>query len=186
MAMESITSDIPLGCPVLGVTVKPEGKSVQKEICARGNLSVFFWLNVPKLYHELSCRITGDPDPIDPVSTLFCKPCTAEKEEDRYCEWLRGLDAVGSEYQHQFKGSKKACDSLAMLINGRSGIWSSLWTLRKKKKKKKREKSSVLSCGKALNKAGESNRAVSIRLSAAFQEHGATYEVMLRQRFLKS
>lgn len=92
---------------------------------------------MPKLYHELSCRITGDPDPIDPVSTLFCKPCTAEKEEDRYCEWLRGLDAVGSEYQHQFKGSKKACDSLAMLINGRSGIWSSLWTLRKKKNKQK-------------------------------------------------
>lgn len=41
MAMESITSDIPLGCPVLGVTVKPGGKSVQKEICARGNLSIF-------------------------------------------------------------------------------------------------------------------------------------------------
>lgn len=59
--------------------------------------------------------------------------------------------------------------TLAMLINGRSGIWSSLWTLRKKK----REKSSVLSCGKALNKAGESNRAVSIRLSAVFQDHGA-------------
>lgn len=88
-----------------------------------------------RLYHELSCRITADPDPIDLVSSLFCKLCTAEKEEDRYCEWLRGLNAVGSEYQHQFKGSKGVCDSLAMLINGRSGIWSSLWTLRKKKKR---------------------------------------------------
>ncbi|KAJ7399624.1 hypothetical protein BTVI_113135 [Pitangus sulphuratus] len=75
-------------------------------------------------------RITADPDPVDPVSTLFCKLCTAEEEEeDRYCEWLRGLDAVGSEYQHQLKGSKEVCDSLTMLINGRSGIWSSLWTL---------------------------------------------------------
>lgn len=53
-------------------------------------------------------------------------------------------------------------------------------------KKEKREKSSVLSCGKGLNKAGESNGAVSIRLSAAFQEHGATYGVTLRQHFLKS
>lgn len=57
---------------------------------------------------------------------------------------------------------------------------------KKEKKQTKNNKSSVLSCGKTLNKAGESNRAVSIRLSAAFQEHGATYEVMLRQHFLKS
>lgn len=61
-----------------------------------------------------------------------------------------------------------------MLINGRSGIWSSLWTLKK-------EKSSGLSCGKA----GESNGAGSIRLSAVFQEPGATYGVTLRQCFLK-
>lgn len=88
-----------------------------------------------RLYHELSCRITADPDPIDLVSTLFCKLCTEEEEEDRYCKWLRGLDAVGSEHRHQFKGSKGVCDSLATLINGRSGIWSSLWTLRKKKKR---------------------------------------------------
>lgn len=88
-------------------------------------------------YHELSCRITADPDPFDLVSTLFCKLCRAEEEEDRYCEWLRGLDAAGSEYQHQFKGSKGGCDSLAMLINAISGIWSSLWTLKKKKKEVK-------------------------------------------------
>lgn len=56
------------------------------------------------LYLELSCRITADPDPTDLVSTLFCKLCTVE--QDRYCKWLRGLDAEGSEYQHQFKGSK--------------------------------------------------------------------------------
>jgi len=88
-------------------------------------------------YHELSCRITADPDPIDLVSTLFCKLCTTEKEKDRYREWLRGLDAVDSEYQCQFKGSKGVCDSLAMLINGRSGIWYSLWTLKKKKREVK-------------------------------------------------
>lgn len=52
-------------------------------------------------------------------------------------------------------------------------------------KKEKKEKSSVYSCGKALREAGERNRAVSIRFSAAFQEDGATYEVTLRQRFLK-
>lgn len=49
----------------------------------------------------------------------------------------------------------------------------------------KKEKSSGLSYGKALNKAGESNGAGSIRLSAVFQEHGATYDVTLRQCFLK-
>lgn len=84
-----------------------------------------------RLHPELCCRITADPDPVDLVSALFCKLGTAEEEEeDRYCEWLRGLDAVGSEHQHQLKGSKGVCDSLAMLINGRSGIWSSLWSLR--------------------------------------------------------
>lgn len=54
------------------------------------------------------------------------------------------------------------------------------------KKEKKKEKSSVSSSGEALKTAGESNRAVSFRLSAVFQEHGATYEVTLRQHFLKS
>jgi len=49
----------------------------------------------------------------------------------------------------------------------------------------KKEKSSGLSCGKALSKAGESNGAGSIRLSAVFQEPGATYGVTLRQCFLK-
>lgn len=85
-----------------------------------------------RLHPELCCRITADPDPVDLASALFCKLGTAEEEEeeDRYCKWLRGLDAVGSEHQHQLKGSKGVCDSLAMLINGRSGIWSSLWTLR--------------------------------------------------------
>lgn len=42
-----------------------------------------------------------------------------------------------------------------------------------------------MSCGKALREAGERNRAVSIRFSAEFQEDGATYEVTLRQHFLK-
>lgn len=149
----------------------------------KGNLNFFFLLLLLDMLHpELSCRITADPDPVDLVSTLFCELGTAEEEEeDRYCEWLRGLDAEGSEHQHQLKGSKGVYDSLTMLINGRSGIWSSLWTLRKKKK----EKSSVLSCGEALREAGESNRAFSIRFSAAFQEDGATYEVTLRQHFLK-
>lgn len=135
-----------------------------------------------RLHPELSCRITADPDPTDLVSTLFCKLGTAEEEEDKYCEWLRSLDAVGSEHQHQLKGSKGVCDSLTMLINGRSGIWSSLWTLRKKKKR------SQVFCPvvKHRAKAGESNRAISIRFSAAFQEDGATYEVTLRQHFLKS
>lgn len=85
-----------------------------------------------RLHPEVSYRITADPDPIDLVSTLFCKLGTGEEEEDRYCEWLRGLDAGGSEHQHQLKGSKEVWYSLTMLINGRSGIWSSLWTLRKK------------------------------------------------------
>lgn len=37
-----------------------------------------------RLYHELSFRITADPDPVDLVSTLSFKLYTAEKEEDRY------------------------------------------------------------------------------------------------------
>lgn len=49
----------------------------------------------------------------------------------------------------------------------------------------KKEKSSGLSCGKALNKASESNGAGSNSFQHCFQEHGATYDVMLRQCFLK-
>lgn len=64
MAMESVTSDIPLGCPVLGVTVKPEGKSVQKEICARGNLSVFFGLMCPS-------SIMSSPAGLQEILTLL-------------------------------------------------------------------------------------------------------------------
>lgn len=30
-AVESVTFDIALGCPVLGVMVKPEGKALQKK-----------------------------------------------------------------------------------------------------------------------------------------------------------
>lgn len=45
MVEKSNTVGIPFGFPALGVSVKPEGKSLQgKKVCVKGNLNIFSFL----------------------------------------------------------------------------------------------------------------------------------------------
>lgn len=56
----------------------------------RGNLNIFFLLDMLRPHPELSCRITADPDPVDLASTLFCKLGT---ERRRRTDTASGLGA---------------------------------------------------------------------------------------------
>lgn len=45
MVEKSNTVGIPFGYPALGLSVKPEGKSLQgKKVCVKGNLNIFSFL----------------------------------------------------------------------------------------------------------------------------------------------